>query len=79
MRKTNNNAGRTKMQQLLAAIGSRQTDASKNMDAPPYDWYQPHCFNGQQMKKTFRVYRENSDSLWPQNSAPCARNVPRSQ
>ena len=51
MRKTNNNTLRTKMQQLLAAIGSKHTDASKNMDAPAYDWYQPHCFNSQQMKK----------------------------
>ena len=51
MRKTNNNTLRTKMQQLLASIGSKQTDASKNMDASPYDWYQPHCFNNQQMKK----------------------------
>jgi flagellar motor switch protein FliM len=50
-RKTDNNSGRTKMQQLLAAIGSRQTDASKNMDAPPYDWYQPHCFSSQQMQR----------------------------
>lgn len=49
--KTNNSAGRTKMQQLLASIGSRQTDADKNMNAPPYDWYQPHYFNDQQTKR----------------------------
>jgi flagellar motor switch protein FliM len=39
------------MQQLLASIGSRQTDADKNVDAQPYDWYQPHYFSSQQTKK----------------------------
>jgi flagellar motor switch protein FliM len=51
MRKSDNKVVRQRMQQLLAAIGSRQTDASQYADASPYDWYQPHCFNNQQMKK----------------------------
>jgi flagellar motor switch protein FliM len=63
MRKPNNNTLRTKMQQLLAAIGSRHTDASKNMDVPPYDWYQPHCLNGQQMKKVSAFAEKVATSL----------------
>ena len=73
-RKTDNNAGRTKTQQLLAAIGSKQTDASKNMDAPPYDWYQPHCFNSQQMKKLSAFAAKVATSLAAKFSALCQKS-----
>ncbi len=73
-RKTDNNAGRTKTQQLLAAIGSRQTDASKNIDVPPYDWYQPHCFNDQQMKKLSAFAAKVATSLAAKFGALCQKS-----
>jgi flagellar motor switch/type III secretory pathway protein FliN len=74
MRKTNNNAGRTKVQQLLAAIGSRHTDASKDMDAPPYDWYQPHCFNGPQVIKKLSAFTAKiAESLAAKFGALCQK------
>jgi flagellar motor switch protein FliM len=48
---TENNPGRTKMQQLLAAIGSNARDDDKQVEAVDYDWHQPHFFNSQQTKK----------------------------
>jgi flagellar motor switch protein FliM len=45
-----NNPGRAKMQQLLAAIGSRHQDDSAKIEAPAYDWHQPHFFSSQQLK-----------------------------
>jgi flagellar motor switch protein FliM len=45
-----NNSGRAKIQQLLAAIGSRQQDDNSKIEAPAYDWHQPHFFSGQQLK-----------------------------
>jgi flagellar motor switch protein FliM len=74
MRTTNNNMDRTKMQQLLAAIGSRQTDASKNMDVPPYDWYQPHCFNVQQMKKASAFAAKVATSLAAKLGVLCQKS-----
>jgi flagellar motor switch protein FliM len=72
-RRTDNNNGRTKIQQLLAAIGSRHTDASKNMDAPPYDWYQPHCFSNQQMKKLSAFASKVAASLAVKFGALCQK------
>jgi flagellar motor switch protein FliM len=71
--KTDNKTSRTKMQQLLAAIGSRQTDGSKNMDVPPYDWYQPHCFNTQQMKKLSAFGAKLATSLAAKFGALCQK------
>ncbi|MGA2677972.1 MAG: FliM/FliN family flagellar motor switch protein [Sedimentisphaerales bacterium] len=74
MRTTNNNTDRTKMQQLLASIGSRHTDASKNMDAAPYDWYQPHCFNGPQMKKVSAFAAKVATSLAAKFGVLCQKS-----
>ena len=74
MRKTNKTILRTKMQQLLAAIGSRHTDASKNMDALIYDWYQPHCFNGQQMKKVSAFAAKVATSLAAKFGVLCQKS-----
>jgi flagellar motor switch protein FliM len=71
--KTDNKTSRTKMQQLLAAIGSRQTDGSKNMDVPPYDWYQPHCFNGPQMKKLSSLAAKLATCLAAKFGALCQK------
>jgi len=50
-RMTDNNPGRAKIQQLLAVIGSKAPDDSKQIEASEYDWHQPHFFNSRQMKK----------------------------
>lgn len=46
-----NNMGREKVQQLLAAIGSGAADDSSKIQASDYNWKQPHCFSGEQLKK----------------------------
>jgi flagellar motor switch protein FliM len=46
-----NNLGREKVQQLLAAIGSGAADDSSKIQASEYNWKQPHCFSGEQLKK----------------------------
>ena len=73
MRTNDNKTGRMKMQQLLASIGSMHTDDSKNTDAPPYDWYQPHCFNGQQMKKLSAFAAKVATSLATKFGALCQK------
>jgi flagellar motor switch protein FliM len=42
---------RTKIQQLLASIGSKQPNESRNIEAVDYDWHLPHFFNSRQTKK----------------------------
>ena len=46
-----NNSGREKMQQILAAIGSKSAEASEQIEAADYDWQQPHCFSTIQIKR----------------------------
>jgi flagellar motor switch/type III secretory pathway protein FliN len=48
---TENNPGRTRIQQLLAAIGSNTREDDKQVEAVDYDWHQPHFFNSQETKK----------------------------
>lgn len=42
---------REKMQQLLAAIGSRPAKDTAQVEATEYDWHQPHHFSSDQLKK----------------------------
>jgi len=46
-----NNSGREKMQQILAAIGSKPAEISEQIEAADYDWQQPHCFSTIQIKR----------------------------
>ncbi len=46
-----NNLSKEKMQQLLAAIGSRAAEDSSQIQAVNYNWNQPHYFNTEQLKK----------------------------
>ena len=48
---TENNPVKTRMQQLLAAIGSNARDDGEQVESVDYDWHQPHFFNSQQTKK----------------------------
>ena len=48
----NHSLTREKIQQLLAAVGVRpKEDTRQNMDAPEYNWRQPHYFGQNQLKK----------------------------
>lgn len=46
-----NSLSKEKIQQLLAAVGSRGTDETSQIEAAEYNWRQPHCFNIAQLKK----------------------------
>ena len=43
-----NNLSRQKMQQLLAAVGSRPTEDTTQIESTEYDWNRPHCFSNDQ-------------------------------
>ena len=46
-----NNLSREKVQQLLAAIGSKQTEDTTPIETADYKWNQPHYFSSEQLKK----------------------------
>lgn len=46
-----NKFNREKIQQLLAAVGSRPTEDTTQIEATEYDWRQPHYFSSSQLKK----------------------------
>jgi len=50
MTPADNIPGKTRIQQLLAAIGSNAHEADKQVEAVDYDWHQPHFFNSRQTK-----------------------------
>jgi flagellar motor switch protein FliM len=45
------NLSREKMQQLLAAVGSKPAEDTTQIEATEYNWQQPHRFGGVQLKK----------------------------
>ena len=47
--KSDNDFGRKKIMQLIAAIGSAPND-DLQIEAPEYNWQQPHCFSTDQLK-----------------------------
>lgn len=51
MTRTANNLTREKIHQLLAAIGSKAADQTRQIEATEYDWRQPHYFSNNQIKK----------------------------
>lgn len=46
-----NSAGKGRIQQLLAVIGSNAHGDGVQVEAVDYDWHQPHFFNSRQTKK----------------------------
>lgn len=47
-----NNLSKTKIQQLLAAVGAAPAeDSGQNINASEYDWRQPHCFSQNQLEE----------------------------
>ncbi|MHC4739226.1 MAG: FliM/FliN family flagellar motor switch protein [Planctomycetota bacterium] len=47
----NNNLSREKIQQLLAAVGSRKTEDDTQIEVTEFDWHQPHYFNNDKLEK----------------------------
>ncbi len=47
----NSNLSREKIQQLLAAVGSRKTEDDTQIEVTEYDWHQPHCFSNDELEK----------------------------
>jgi len=48
----NRNLSRQKIQQILASVGAQsQEDDKQNIDASDYNWNQPRCFSGDQLKE----------------------------
>ena len=50
-RALNNNLSREKIQQLLAAVGSRKTEDDTQIEFTEYDWHQPHYFSNDKLEK----------------------------
>lgn len=46
-----NNLSKQRIQQLLAAVGSRPVDDNAQIQTTDYNWHQPHYFNHEQLKK----------------------------
>ncbi len=46
-----NNLSKQRIQQLLAAVGSRPAEDNTQVQTTEYDWHQPHYFSGEQIKK----------------------------
>jgi flagellar motor switch protein FliM len=46
-----NNLSNEKIQQLLSAVGSRNSGQTPDIDAQDYDWMKPHYFNEKQLGK----------------------------
>lgn len=46
-----NRLSREKVQQLLSAVGSRAEEDTSQVDAPEYNWLEPHYFNRMQLMK----------------------------
>lgn len=65
------NPGRARIQQLLAAIGSRHQDDSVKLDAPAYDWHQPHFFSAQQQKDLSGFFNKSAAVISKKFGALC--------
>ena len=69
-----NNPGRAKIQQLLAAIGSRQQDDSTKIEASAYDWHMPHFFSSQQLKELSDFCQNCASVVAQKFGALCRQN-----
>jgi flagellar motor switch protein FliM len=57
-----NNFSRKKIQQLLAAIGSKSDDTTQ-IEAAEYDWHKPHHFSGGELRKLENFAAETAATL----------------
>ncbi|MGA2093429.1 MAG: hypothetical protein ABSH16_08500 [Sedimentisphaerales bacterium] len=69
-----NNPGRARIQQLLAAIGSRQQDDGSKIETSAYDWHQPHFFSTQQRKDLAGFCERSAAVIAQKFGALCRQN-----
>ncbi|MHC4543189.1 MAG: FliM/FliN family flagellar motor switch protein [Planctomycetota bacterium] len=58
-----NSLSREKMQQLLAAVGSKPKEDTTQMEAADYDWQQPHYFSSEQLKRLSDLTKEAAKEI----------------
>jgi flagellar motor switch protein FliM len=57
---TGNDLSREKVKALLAAVGSKPTGDTAQIEATEYNWRQPHCFNSDQLRKLDSFTKETA-------------------
>jgi len=70
----NNNFSRKKMQQLLAAIGSRSAEDTTQTETTEYNWRQPHYFNSGQLKNLADFAEKTAEMLTNKFTDLCQSN-----
>lgn len=58
-----NSLSREKIQQLLAAVGSKPKEDTTQMEVADYDWQQPHYFSSEQLKKLSNLTKEAAKEI----------------
>jgi flagellar motor switch protein FliM len=71
----NNNLGREKIQQLLAAVGSEPTEDTTQIETVEYNWHQPHCFDTVQLKKLDGFTNEVATAVAEKFTALCGSGL----
>jgi flagellar motor switch protein FliM len=66
-----NNLSREKVQQLLAAVGSKQTEDTTQIEAADYKWNQPHYFNNEQIRKLDSLTKKMATAVSEKFTALC--------
>jgi len=66
-----NSLSQEKLQQFLAAIGSRPTEDSAQIEAAEYNWNQPHYFNRSQLNKLDDFIQKTGKVIARKFSALC--------
>jgi flagellar motor switch protein FliM len=54
---------RTKIQQLLAAVGSAAATDTEQVEATEYDWHEPHYFNGEQIERLEELAKRSATTV----------------
>jgi flagellar motor switch protein FliM len=69
-----NNLSRKNLQQLLAAVGSRPTEDTTQIEATEYDWHQPRHFNSTELKRLDDFTKETAAILAKKFTDLCHSN-----
>ncbi len=68
---SDNNLSKEKIQRLLVAVGSQNTDDSEPVEAVEYNWNQPHYFGTPQLKKLEEFSARTASTLAHHFTALC--------
>ena len=69
-----NNLSRKKLQQLLAAVGSRPSEDTTQIEATEYNWYLPRYFNSAELEKLDDFTKETAAMLAKKFTDLCHSN-----